>query len=139
MKSTTCLFIGNIPYHFTTQSVTDLFRKFGAIKDIAVPIDKATNRNKGFTFVTFENRADAEDAMDYCRNAVVEGRKLRCDWDVGSEKKEAVREVNRPPRREFSPPPSLHPSNAGGPPSSYGGPPPPGYGYRTSPGPYGHH
>ncbi len=108
--------------------MTDLFRKFGAIKDIAVPIDKVTNRNKGFTFVTFENRADAEDAMDFCRNAVVEGRKLRCDWDVGAEKKDAGREVNRPPRRDFSPPPSLQ-QPAGGAPSSYG--------YRRSPSPYG--
>jgi RNA recognition motif-containing protein len=40
----------------------NMFGRFGRIDNVNVPIDRETRRNRGFVFVTFEERADAEDA-----------------------------------------------------------------------------
>jgi RNA recognition motif-containing protein len=61
----------------------DLFSKYGALKKIAFPFDRYMRRPKGFAFVEYEERKDAEDAFDYFNGREVEGRQLRCDWDSG--------------------------------------------------------
>ncbi|KAJ3304765.1 hypothetical protein HDV03_002306 [Kappamyces sp. JEL0829] len=77
-----------------------MFDKCGKIGSVSIPIDRYTQRNKGFAFVTFEERADAEEAKAKFEGVAVEGRKLRIDWDVGREKKEAL----RPPRDSYGAP-----------------------------------
>jgi RNA recognition motif-containing protein len=44
-------------------------------------------RTNRFAFVTFEEKADAEDAKAKYESYQVEGRTLRIDWDVGADKK----------------------------------------------------
>lgn len=53
-----------------------------------MPLDRYTGRHKGFAFVSFEQRVDAEDAMQKYHGYELEGRTLRCDWDVGMGRKE---------------------------------------------------
>ena len=50
-----------------------------------------------FAFVSFEERADAEDAKAKYESYQVEGRTLRIDWDVGFERK---KEANPGDQRE---------------------------------------
>jgi RNA recognition motif-containing protein len=39
-----------------------MFEKCGKIASCSVPLDKITGRNKGFSFLAFEERAAAEEA-----------------------------------------------------------------------------
>ncbi|ORY08100.1 RNA-binding domain-containing protein [Basidiobolus meristosporus CBS 931.73] len=87
---------------FRERDVADLFERFGRLRNVTVTIDRYTNRNKGFAFVEFEDRRDAEDAFDKYHNFVVEGRRLKMDWDIGRNKKDARRPP--PPRRGGGPP-----------------------------------
>lgn len=45
-RSTT-LFVGNIPYGFDDRDVAGLFERFGRLRQVHVPIDRFTRRNKG--------------------------------------------------------------------------------------------
>jgi len=64
-----------------------MFERFGRIKNISVPIDRITRRNKGFAFIDFEQKLDAEDAYYKYNNYTIEGRTLRLDWDIGVDRK----------------------------------------------------
>ncbi|KAF9585889.1 hypothetical protein BGW38_000202 [Lunasporangiospora selenospora] len=82
------LYVGNIPYSFVEKDVDDLFNKFGTIVKVTVVLDQYTGRNKGFAFVEFEVRKDAEEAMEKYNGFDVDGRRLKLDWDIGLGKKD---------------------------------------------------
>ncbi|KAJ2995840.1 hypothetical protein HDV02_000357 [Globomyces sp. JEL0801] len=75
------------------RGVSEMFEKFGKITSISVPQDRVTGRNKGFAFVSFEDRLDAEDAKKKYDSHTVDGRRLRIDWDIGRDKKEVVKQT----------------------------------------------
>jgi len=53
------------------------FQKFGTISDIFLPVDRNTNRPRGFGFVTFTTRKSAEEAITRMDQSEVDGRTLR--------------------------------------------------------------
>lgn len=94
------LFVGNLPYSFEERDVSNLFDRFGKVTQISVPIDRYTRRNRGFAFVEFEQRNEAEDAFNKYNGYEIEGRKLRLDWDIGRPAKETLRDGAGSPRRD---------------------------------------
>lgn len=93
------IFVGNLPYSFEERDVVNLFERFGRLGTVSVPMDRYTRRNRGFSFVEFEQRADAEDAFNKYNGYEIEGRRLRLDWDIGRSAKDSIR-GDRSPRRE---------------------------------------
>lgn len=85
------LYVGNLPYVFVEDDVRHLFEKYGALASVSVPEDKYTKRNKGFAFVEFENRPEAEKALFAISGQEIEGRIIKIDWDIGREQKETVK------------------------------------------------
>ncbi|CAG8650137.1 17416_t:CDS:2 [Acaulospora morrowiae] len=90
-RDSTTLYVGNLPYSFREQDVADMFERYGRLRKVTVQIDHHTGRNKGFAFVEFEDRRDAEDAFDKYNGTNVEGRRLKLDWDIGLGKKDQHR------------------------------------------------
>ncbi|CAI2174270.1 12416_t:CDS:2, partial [Funneliformis geosporum] len=90
-RDSTTLYVGNLPYAFREQDVADMFERYGRLRKVTVQIDHYTGRNKGFAFVEFEDRRDAEDAFDKYNGTNVEGRRLKLDWDIGLNKKDVHR------------------------------------------------
>lgn len=88
----------------------------------SLPLSSYMGRIKGFAFVEFEHRRDAEDAFNHFDGKNIEGRWLRCDWDVAKVRRESGAAVAPPP-----PPPPVYNEYYQG----YGGGYPyyPGYGY----------
>lgn len=86
MESKT-LFVGNIPYVFSEADLRDLFEKLGKLANVTIPVDRHTGRNKGFAFVEFEDRRDAEDAFQKYQGFQLQDRSLKIDWDIGMAKK----------------------------------------------------
>eukprot|EP01132_Coremiostelium_polycephalum_P007798 gene7798-9598_t len=82
-----CIFVGNLPYHYQKEELTNLFGKFGPLANINIGTDRKTGRSKGYAFVEFENKSDANNAYHEYTTSDVDGRKLRLDWDVGIELK----------------------------------------------------
>lgn len=127
------IFVGNIPYSFEERDVVNMFERFGRLKTVSVPIDRYTRRNRGFTFVEFEQRADAEDAFNKYSGYEIEGRKLRLDWDIGRTAKDTIKETTRvsSPRRDYrNGSPMRSPARDNSPP-----PPPRGRSHSRSPPP----
>ncbi|KAJ3091496.1 hypothetical protein HK102_000340 [Quaeritorhiza haematococci] len=116
-KSTSCLYIGNLPYGFRESDVTEVFERYGRVKAVSVPFDRFTGRNKGFAFVQYEDRRDAEDAMAKYDGTLVGGRRLKLDWDIGLDKKDDYRGGKRSGHTGFGDP-AMPPPRQG-----YGGPP----------------
>nr|CAG8595987.1 15119_t:CDS:2 [Entrophospora candida] len=102
-SDTTTLYVGNIPYTFHENDVADMFERYGRLRKVTVQIDNYTGRNKGFAFVEFEDRKDAEDAYDKYYGANIEGRRLKLDWDIGLSRKDQHRK-EKPDDRGTSPP-----------------------------------
>jgi len=88
------LFVGNLPYNFHEREVRDLFERCGRLGDISIGINKRTGESKGYAFISFEERHDAETAFNRYNGFEIDGRRLRLDWDIGYEKKKAYTEDN---------------------------------------------
>ena len=54
------LFIRNLPYDVTEAELRALFAAVGPLASLALPTDRDTGRPRGFAFVEFRDRADAE-------------------------------------------------------------------------------
>lgn len=97
-RSTT-LFVGNIPYMFSERVVTELVERHGQIVKITIPRDERSGNNRGYAFIEFTERKDAEAAFDALSGGFkLDGRELRVDWDVGRENKAYPERAPREPR-----------------------------------------
>ena len=87
------LYVGNLSYGTTDQSLNSAFAQFGAVESASVLKDKMTGRSRGFGFVTMTNDEEAAKAIDAMNGVELDGRKLTVN--------EAKPLTERPPRREF--------------------------------------
>ncbi|HET8701599.1 MAG TPA: RNA-binding protein [Nitrococcus sp.] len=58
------LYVGNFPYDIDESQLRQLFSSYGDIEDLAVIMDRATGRPKGFAFITFATQQAAEKALE---------------------------------------------------------------------------
>ncbi|KAK3084206.1 hypothetical protein FSP39_010039 [Pinctada imbricata] len=61
------LYLRNLPYVCTEEDLENLFKSYGPITEVHVPIDSLTKKTKGFAFVTFmipEHAVRAFSALD---------------------------------------------------------------------------
>ena len=80
-KSTT-VYVGNLSFYTTQDSIRELFSLAGKIKDIIMGINDQGNPC-GFCFVVFVNREDAGYAVEYISKTKLNERIIRVDWDPG--------------------------------------------------------
>jgi RNA recognition motif-containing protein len=72
----TKLYVGNLPFSATDDSVRNLFSKYGTVEKVSLITDRETGRPRGFGFVEMSN-ADASRAMQALNGADFEGRPLK--------------------------------------------------------------
>jgi RNA recognition motif-containing protein len=72
----TKLFVGNLPFSATEQSVRALFEPHGTIDSIALISDRETGRPRGFGFIEMSS-SDASKAMQALNGKDFEGRPLK--------------------------------------------------------------
>ena len=71
------LYVGGLEDDVTDKLVHAAFIPFGEIQDVNVPMDQATQKHRGFCFLTFELEEDATEAMYNMNNAELLGRVLK--------------------------------------------------------------
>lgn len=76
----TVLYIGGLEESITEGILHSAFIPFGDIKDVSIPLDNTTGKHRGFGFVEFEAKDDANDAIDNMHNAELYGRVLRVNY-----------------------------------------------------------
>ncbi len=57
------LFVANISFEATEESVRALFEEIGAVDDFYYARDQETGRPRGFAFVTMSTESEAQDAI----------------------------------------------------------------------------
>ncbi len=57
------LYVGNLAYSVTEDDLRALFAQAGAVKSVALIMDKISGRSKGFAFVEMETQQDMEKAI----------------------------------------------------------------------------
>ena len=72
----TKLYVGNLPFTATEESVRALFAAHGSVEKVSLITDRDTGRPRGFGFVEMSN-ADAARAMQALDGKDFEGRALK--------------------------------------------------------------
>jgi RNA recognition motif-containing protein len=76
-EMSTRLYVGNLSYNTTGDTIRDLFGQHGNVTDVHVVMDRDTGRPRGFAFVTMGTPAEAEAAINEINGRTVDGRALR--------------------------------------------------------------
>jgi RNA recognition motif-containing protein len=71
------IYVGNLPYNVTEQDLVDLFSAYGNVTKATIVMDRETRRSKGFGFVTMENDAEANAAINALNGKDIKGRVAR--------------------------------------------------------------
>jgi len=79
----TSLKVDNLPYRASADDLLPLFEKYGDVGDIYLPMERASGRSRGFAFVRYYDKRDAEDALDALNGRTYDGRDLRISMDGG--------------------------------------------------------
>ncbi len=70
------LYVGNLSYGTTDDSLRDAFAQAGSVSSASVISDRATGRSKGFGFVEMTSDSDAEKAIAMWNGKDLDGRTL---------------------------------------------------------------
>ena len=89
----TRIYVGNLPFSATEDSVRAVFAKHGTVEKVSLITDRDTGRPRGFGFVEMSS-ADAARAIQALNGTDMGGRPLRVN-----EAQERPRGGGGPPRR----------------------------------------
>ena len=71
------LFIGNLPFSASEDELREAFAQYGTIDDLFIPLDRETNRPRGFAFMTLADDDQARKAIEEMDGSDFGGRDLR--------------------------------------------------------------
>lgn len=70
------LYVGNLAYSVTSESLEQMFLEFGAVTSAQVIQDRETGRSKGFGFVEMQSDDAAQRAINGMHEKQLDGRSL---------------------------------------------------------------
>jgi cold-inducible RNA-binding protein len=70
------IYVGNLPFSATSESLNEMFAKFGTVESAKIVMDRDTNRSKGFGFVEMASADDAAKAIEKLNGQDNGGRSL---------------------------------------------------------------
>ena len=70
------IYVGNLDYKVDGNDLKDVFEDYGSVTDSKVITDKFSGKSKGFGFVTMEDAAEAEKAINELNGATYENREM---------------------------------------------------------------
>lgn len=76
------VFVGNLPFSATEQSVSALFEEFGTVTNVKMPL-RDDGKPKGFAFVAFTTGKQAQKASE--ASLELDGRPLRINIGKGGQ------------------------------------------------------
>jgi cold-inducible RNA-binding protein len=70
------IFVGNLDFGATEESIRSLFAPYGAVTNVNVITDRDTGRSRGFAFVEMTHSGEADNAITALNGKNVGGRAL---------------------------------------------------------------
>ena len=74
------LYVGILSYNVTEEQLRELFSQAGTIKEIALIMDRDTQRPKGFGFVEMTTQVEAQKAIEMFNEHELDGRRLTVNF-----------------------------------------------------------
>ncbi|OTB00116.1 hypothetical protein M426DRAFT_66511 [Hypoxylon sp. CI-4A] len=74
------IFVGDLSNEVNDEVLLQAFSAFGTISEARVMWDMKTGRSRGYGFVAFRDRADAEKALSSMDGEWLGSRAIRCNW-----------------------------------------------------------
>jgi len=71
------IYVGNLSYSVTAETLRGLFAEHGSVEDVHVPTDRDTGRPRGFAFVEMPDAGEAQAAISALDGTEVEGRTVK--------------------------------------------------------------
>jgi RNA recognition motif-containing protein len=71
------LYVGNLPYSVSEQSLQDTFSQCGTVESVNVITDRDTGQSKGFGFVEMSSDGEAQKAIQELNGTNMDGRDIR--------------------------------------------------------------
>ena len=71
------LYVGNLPYSASQQTLQDAFSEFGTVDSVNVITDRDTGQSKGFGFVEMSTDAEAQKAIQGLNSTSLDGRQIK--------------------------------------------------------------
>jgi RNA recognition motif-containing protein len=70
------LFVGNLSFQTTENDLNDAFAAHGTVTEANLMMDRATNRSRGFAFVTMSTDEEAQKAIEAMNGKELNGRAI---------------------------------------------------------------
>jgi len=74
------IFVGDLSPEITTETLRNAFTPFGSISDCRVVKDMTTQKSKGYGFVSFIDKTEAQTAIDQMNGQWLGSRSIRTNW-----------------------------------------------------------
>ncbi len=71
------IFVGNLSYEISQEDLVEVFQDYGKVKRVHIPVDKETQRKRGFAFVEMEDKAQEAKAIEALDGADWMGRSIK--------------------------------------------------------------
>ena len=71
------LYVGNLSYNTSQESLHEAFSSAGEVKEIAIPTDRETGQPRGFAFVTMATDQAASAAIAQLNGQMIDGRAVK--------------------------------------------------------------
>ena len=107
------LFVGNLPYNATEAELRELFSAVGPLTYVSLPTDRESGQPRGFAFLEYNDRAQAEEAIRRFNNQLFKGRPLAVNEARAREDRPQAGAAFRP---SFNRPSSTAPPDPANPP-----------------------
>lgn len=75
-NSNSKLYVGNLSFNTTEDSLRNTFGQFGAVTDVHIATDRETGSPRGFAFVTFNTAEESKLAIEKLNGTDLDGRAL---------------------------------------------------------------
>ncbi|KAI0566515.1 Cold-inducible RNA-binding protein [Gracilaria domingensis] len=75
----TKLFVGNLSWGVTDESLCEAFSEFGTVIDSRVIVDRFTGKSRGFGFIEYDAPDSAAKALTEMNGVEIDGRAVRVD------------------------------------------------------------
>jgi cold-inducible RNA-binding protein len=82
------IYVGNLPFTATSDSLTEVFARFGTVDSSKIIMDRDTGRSKGFGFVEMSDSMAADSAISELHGSDYGGRSLTVNEARPMEKKD---------------------------------------------------
>ncbi len=98
----TKMYVGNLPFSVGEADLRQLFGDYGTITDLFLPMDHASNRPRGFAFVTMDSSMAMEEAIKALHDKEFMGRNLTVNEARPKEDRPAFSGAGRGDRGGYS-------------------------------------